>query len=179
MDKRIENMWRTHKNRSDKNLGPTWNASGYHESMMQDFNMVIPNASLTPEMLWDGAIMDQHFDNPFLRWHKSFEDYPSFLNDMDDYAMHETDDFERLKKYKPLKKDTVGVTPILPRQDSDEIFEFYDIQGESVFSNPPNPNHITVDHGLDEEHIWAFQSTLYNQKKIKNAWMEPGNKAYT
>jgi hypothetical protein len=58
VDKRIENMWRTHKNRSDKILGPTWNASGYHESMMQDFNMVIPNASLTPEMLWDGAIMD-------------------------------------------------------------------------------------------------------------------------
>lgn len=118
--------------------------------------MTIPNASVTGEMFWDGAIMDMHFDNPFLRWHKSFEDYPSFLNDMDDYAMHETDDFERLKKFKPLKKDVVGVTPILPRQDSDEIFEFYDVQGESVYSNPPNPNHILVDHGLDEDYIWAF-----------------------
>ena len=171
-------MWRTHKNRTDKNLGGTYSSSGYHESMMQDFNMVIPNASITPDMLWEGAVLDQHFDNPFLRWHKSFEDYPSFLSDMDDYAMTETDEFERLKKYKAKKKDTVGVTPILPRQDSDEIFEFYDVQGESVFSNPPNPNHITVDHGLDEEHIWAFQSTLYNQKKIKNTWMEPGNKSY-
>ena len=171
-------MWRTHKNRADNGLGPTWSGTGYHESMMQDFNMVIPNASISSDMLWDGAIMDTHFDNPFLRWHKSFEDYPSFLNDMDDYAMIETDDFERLKKFKPLKKDVVGVTPILPRQDNDEVFEFYDIQGESVFSNPPNPNHITVDHGLDEDHIWAFQSTLYNQKKVKNAWMEPASKAY-
>ena len=108
-------MWRTHKNRTDKGLGPTWSGTGYHESMMQDFNMVIPNASISSEMLWDGAILDTHFDNPFLRWHKSFEDYPSFLGDMDDYAMIETDDFERLKKFKPLKKDIVGVTPILPR----------------------------------------------------------------
>jgi hypothetical protein len=96
---------------------------------------------------------------------------------MDDYAMHETDDFERLKRHKPNKKDVVGVTPIIPRQDSDEIFEFYDIQGEGVFTNPPNPNHIVVDHALDEEHIWAFQTDLYNQKRIKNAWMDPGSKA--
>jgi hypothetical protein len=125
------------------------------------------------------VIIDFQFDNPFLRWHKSFEDYPSFLGDMDDYAMHETDDFERLKKYKPLKKNSVGVTPILPRMDSDEIFEFYDIQGESVYSNPPNPNHILVDHGLDEEYIWAFHTTLYNQKKVHNAWMDMGTKAHT
>jgi hypothetical protein len=32
-----------------------------------------------------------------------------------------------------------------------------------------------VDHGLDEEHIWAFQSTLYNQKKIRNDWMRAGS----
>jgi hypothetical protein len=35
-----------------------------------------------------------------------------------------------------------------------------------------------VDHGLDEEHIWAFQTTLYNQKKVKNQWADPGNKAF-
>jgi len=77
--------------------------------------MIIPNSSLTSEMIWDGAIMDGHLDNPFIRWHKSFEDYPSHLSDMDDYAMTETDEFERLKKFKPHKKDVVGVTPIIPR----------------------------------------------------------------
>jgi hypothetical protein len=63
----------------------------------------------------DGAILEANFDNPFLRWHKSFKDYPSFLSDMDDYAMLETDDFERQKRFKPLKKHVVGSTSILPR----------------------------------------------------------------
>jgi hypothetical protein len=35
-----------------------------------------------------------------------------------------------------------------------------------------------IDHGLDEEHIWAFQTTLYNQKKVKNQWLNPANKAW-
>jgi len=113
-------------------------------------------------MISEGAIKDHSFDNPFLRWHISFENYPSFFSDMDDIPMHETDDFERVKARKPLNKDVLGVTGIIPRQDSDEIFEFYDIQGEGVFTNPTNPNTITVDHGLDEENIWAFGRDLYN-----------------
>ena len=95
-------MWRTHKNRMDKNLGGTYSSSGYHESMMQDFNMVIPNASLTPEMLWDGALMDQHFDNPFLRWHKSFEDYPSFILGFDLLTWHQTVISRKLDQSDPL-----------------------------------------------------------------------------
>jgi hypothetical protein len=89
---------------------------------------------------------------------------------MDDYAMHETDDFERLKKYKPLEKHVIGTTKIIPPTDNDEAFEFYDIQGESLYTNPPNPNNITVDHGLDEDSIWAFGRTFYNQMKVKNNW---------
>lgn len=85
------------------------------------------------------------------------------MSDMDDYPMIEIDDFERMKKYRPDAKKIVGETSLLLREDTDEKFEFWDIQGESVFSNPPNPNWITVDHGLDEEYIWAFQKTLYNQ----------------
>jgi hypothetical protein len=176
IDKRIENMWRVHKNRVDTGKGSTIKGSGFHESMSQDYNMVLPNASLTSEMIIDGAIMDHHFDNPFLRWHESFEKYSGFLTDMDDVPMHETDDFERLKMTKAKKKDVVGVTPITPRQDSDEIFEFYDVQGESLYSNPPNPNAILVDHGLDEEHIWAFQHTLFNQDKVSNPYMNSGTK---
>ena len=42
------------------------------------------------------------------------------------------------------------------KEDNDEKFEFYDIQGESLYSNPPEPTWITVDHGLDEDEIWAF-----------------------
>jgi hypothetical protein len=115
VDKRLENMWRTHKNRVDKGLSGTWRGSGFHESMIQDHNMHLMNASITTDQLWDGTVMTAQFDNPFLRWHKSFGDYPSFLNDMDDYAMTETDDFERQKRFKPHKKNVVGSTPILQR----------------------------------------------------------------
>lgn len=122
---------------------------------------------------------DNHFDNPFLRWHESFENYPSFHNDIDDYPMHETDEFERFKKFKAPKKKVVGVTPVIMREDNDEKFEFWDIQGESLYSNPPEPNTPTIDHGLDEDIIWNFPKTLYNQDVIKNAWTDPAGKAFT
>jgi hypothetical protein len=106
--------------------------------------------------------MTDSFSNPWLRWHKSFEDYPSNHSDIDDIVMHETDNFERSKKYLSKNKDVVGTSPAIPREDNDEKYSFYDIQGESPYSNPPNPNQITIDHGLDEEHIWAFGKSLYN-----------------
>ena len=36
VEKRIENMWRVHKNRVDKGLGGTYKTHGYHESLKQD-----------------------------------------------------------------------------------------------------------------------------------------------
>lgn len=28
----------------------------------------------------------------------------------------------------------------------------------------------TIDHGLDEEHIWAFRRSVYNQNVVTNAY---------
>lgn len=50
-----------------------------------------------------------------MRWHKSFENYSGHLNDIDDFALTITDEYERLKKYKPNPKDVAGITPIIPR----------------------------------------------------------------
>jgi len=50
-----------------------------------------------------------------LRWHKSFEQYESFLSDIDDIPMVITDEFERIKKYKPDAKNTVGTSPVIAR----------------------------------------------------------------
>ena len=36
VEKRIENMWRVHRNRVDRGLGGTFKTSGKHESMNQD-----------------------------------------------------------------------------------------------------------------------------------------------
>ena len=87
----------------------------------------------------------------------------------------EPNEFERFKKYKAAKKDVVGITPIIPRQDNDEAYEFYDIQGESLYSNPPPSSSPVIDHGVDEEYIWAFGSSLYNQTRIKNTYTAPGS----
>jgi len=39
INERIDNMWRTHKNRVDKGIKGTYRKTGHHESMKQDFNM--------------------------------------------------------------------------------------------------------------------------------------------
>lgn len=124
--------------------------------MIQDHNQIIPNFIFNQKQLWTGSFINFHFGNPFIRWHQSFENYPHFHNDIDDYCLTYYDEFERFKKYKPDKKNVVGASPVIMREDSDEKFEFYDIQGESLYSNPPEPNWITIDHGLDEDFIWSF-----------------------
>jgi hypothetical protein len=134
---------------------------------------------LTANNIIHGSIDDHHIDNAFLRWHKSFEDYSSFHNDIDDIPMHITDEFERFKNFKASPKKVEGVSTVIVREDNDEKFEFWDIQGESLYSHPPEPNTPTIDHGLDEEYIWAFPKTLYNQDRVLNMWTDPSNKAYT
>jgi hypothetical protein len=119
IDKRIENMWRVHKNRTDRGLGPTWSDTGRHESMTQDFNLKVENVAHT-DMILHGSMDETKLDNAHTRWHKSFGDYPSHLADIDDNTMFNTDEFERNKKYKPLKKHHVGNSMVIPRQDSDE-----------------------------------------------------------
>jgi hypothetical protein len=42
-----------------------------------------------------------------------------------------------------------------------------------------DPQQITVDHGMDEDHIWAFGRTPYNQEVIKNTWMNNAARAST
>ncbi len=88
--------------------------------------------------------------------HSSIEEYPDFLDDIDDVSMGEYDNFERFKPFQPSKEHIEGETPIIPTEDNDTKPFFYDVQGESVYTNPPDTNIPTIDHGLDEDHIWAF-----------------------
>lgn len=115
-------MWRTHKNRVDRGLGPTWSGTGYHESMKQDFNVNLPNSSVNTATIIDGRVMEPSFDNPFLRWHKSYEDYDAFLHDVDDVPFTFIDEYERIKKYRPQEKNVAGVAPLIPLNDDDEAY---------------------------------------------------------
>jgi hypothetical protein len=54
--------------------------------------------------------------------------------------------------------------------DNDELLHFNDIQGESLYTNPPDPNYPTIDHGLEEDKVWAFKMTGYNQDAIVNPY---------
>ena len=65
----------------------------------------------------------------------------------------------------------MGDTPVIPTEDNDMKFLFYDVQGESVYTNPPDSNMPVIDHGLDELKIWAFNLTGYNQEVIKNQYV--------
>ena len=57
---------------------------------------------------------------------------------------------------------------MVPREDNDEKWYWADIQGETIYSNPPDPNLPVVDTRCDEEKIWNFRITNYNQNIIKN-----------
>lgn len=101
----------------------------------------------------------------------SLEEYPDFHDDIDDVSLQYWDNFERLKKFQPKEGTTVGDTNIIPQEDNDMKLYFYDVQGESVYTNPPDGNIPVFDHGLDEEYIWAFASSGYNQNVIKNQYV--------
>jgi len=42
VEKRIENMWRTYRNRLDKGMSGTWKSDGHHESAKADRSFIIP-----------------------------------------------------------------------------------------------------------------------------------------
>jgi len=64
----------------------------------------------------------------------------------------------------------VGVTPAIPLDDNDETITYVDIQGETLYTNPPSNNEPTVDHGCDEDEIWAFRTTALNQIVVNNPY---------
>lgn len=117
-----------------------------------------------------GLVDAPFLNNPFQRFHQSIEDYPALLEDVDDVSFVEYDNWERLKQFDPKEGTTVGETPVIPTEDNDQKLYFYDNQAESVYTNPPDGNQPIIDHGLDEERIWAFNSTGFNQSAIKNPY---------
>lgn len=94
--------------------------------------------------------------------------YPHHQDDVDDHPLAETDTFERMKPFQAKKKDVVGSTTVVPLDDNDGVLHYYDINGESLYTNPPDCNLPTIDHGLDQDKVWAFRLTAYNQLAIIN-----------
>ncbi len=62
--------------------------------------------------------------------------------------------------------------PLLPVVDDEEKLNFHDDQGESLYSNPPDPNMHTVDPETDEDTIFKMHSNSMNQEvlNLKNPY---------
>ena len=170
---RVDNLWRIHQNRNKNGLGPTKTKSGFYseDEHTGDRGFVINNGvHLSFDSIISGLSMSANLNNPFTRYHKSIEDYPEELDNMDDAKMYTYDNYERLKPLMPKEESVVGTTTLIPTADTDEKLIFYDTQGESLYTNPPNPNAPLIDHGLDEDLIWAFRKTNYNQQVVYNPY---------
>lgn len=114
--------------------------------------------------------MRPYLNSHFTRFSETIEDYCDFQDDIDDVDLYEVNNFERVKQAQGKAEHYVGTTPAIPYDDNDENLHFYDIQGESLYTNPPDTNMVTVDHGLEEDHVWAFRLSTYNQKVISNQY---------
>lgn len=120
IDERVNNMWNVHRNRVDNGLGATYSNSGFHQHKPKEWNFNKDGHFVNVKNLITGVMPHTMFDNEYIRWHEHYEKYSNFFCDIDDVEMHETDELERYKPHKPLKKHTVGTTSVIPRQDNDE-----------------------------------------------------------
>ena len=170
---RVDNLWRIHENRQKKGLGGTKQATGLYDADSHTGDRawkINTGLQVNFDSLVSGVIRKPTFDNPFTRFNETIEEYPDQQGNLNDHMMYKTDNFERLKPVMPKEGSTVGVTTLIPTVDTDEKLIYYDTQGESLYTNPPDPNYPTVDHGLDEDKIWNFRKTTYNQDVVNNPW---------
>jgi len=137
---RVDTLWKVHENRERAGLGGTFKPSRVNsgDRHMQDSNYQINNGiNVRWEQLVDGARNSPMLNNPFSRFNQSIVDYPTLHDDVDDIPMYQVDNFERQKHYAPKAKSVVGTTTAVPLDDNDETLTFFDIQGESLYTNPP------------------------------------------
>ena len=109
-------------------------------------------------------------ESPFNRGSELLEEYPLHLSDFHDDVLFEVGQAQRHEIFQMDSNKSAGETTLIPMDDNDEVLHFYDIQGESLYTNPPDPNMPTIDHGLEEDRVWAFPKNLYNMDMVVNPY---------
>lgn len=90
---------------------------------------------------------------------------PAALDNGFDIAL---DHVERYKPFKMKEEDSHGAAQFIPRRTADDRQHWYNMQGESIYSNPW-PRHLPmVDHKLDEQEIWNFRINAYGLNQLEN-----------
>ena len=138
----------------------------YQETNMQ----FVGGLNVRMETFVDGARTQPVLNNQFCRFNQNIMDYPAQHEDIDDITLYQVDNFERIKPFKMKDKDTAGLSPAMPLDDNDETLTFYDIQGESLYTNPPLNSNPVIDHGCDEDEVWAFRLSGFNQSALINQY---------
>jgi len=164
-------MWKIHENRLRRGLGGTYQSSGLYEDDLhhQDMTQQVNNGvAVRAEEILSGTMFTNFINNQFHRWNSKIDKNNAFHDDFDKHAMYENDTFERMKPYQAKKAEVMGNTTVVPVDDNDALYHHYDMQGETAWTNPPDPNKPFIDHGLDEENVWAFRKSVYNQNVVMN-----------
>ena len=108
-------------------LDGTYNPSGVYSDKITDHHYQLNGGvNFRLDAITQGIVEKQYLNNPFQRFHQSIEDYPAFLDDIDDVSLRQYDDWERLKPYEAKEGTTVGQTHVLPMEDNDSKLYFYD-----------------------------------------------------
>lgn len=112
--------------------------------------------------------MKTFINNQFHRWNDNIDKNAYHHDDVDRHTLYENDNLERMKPFQMDANKAEDDCTVVPIADDDGLYEHYDLQGESAWTNPPDPNKPLIDHGLDELNVWAHRRSLYNQDVITN-----------
>lgn len=80
--------------------------------------------------------------------------------------MAEYPKYDRLKKFEAKKGTTASDWFVHNFEDNDTKLQYVNVQGETLYTNPPDPNRLNMDHRLEEDSIWNFNLDTLNQKII-------------
>lgn len=168
VEERVQNLWRIHKNREERNLGGSVTSGHYDANLHnQDRTFAMKNGlQFSFSSIISGTKKNIALDNPFTRYHENIDEYGHFHDDADDIELYQQVNFDRHRPFMAKKEHVVGESPAIPLDDSDTTLKFYSLQGESLYTNPPDPNIPVIDHGCDEEFVWNHRHSLYNQEVI-------------
>lgn len=108
-------------------------------------------------------------DNPFMRWHQSFDTNSTHMDDWDDMVLKETDNFERAKRHQAKESDTVGINSVIPYEEDELAWD--DAFGENPLNHAPDGNMPVIDHRIEEDQVWAFRTNWFNQTAVVNKYV--------
>lgn len=173
IDQKVSNLWRIHKNRQSKGLDGTYSPSNDYPEKNVGSAIVDPyGVQVGIDELIDGVNYDVHFDHPFSNWSHELDEQPQFFEDNDRLTMPIIlDNLERNKPFVPAEGSVVGDWYMDPPQDKDDKYRESGIDGDHLWADPPDANFgPAYDHRLDEEKIWNFAKSHYNQEIVENEW---------